>query len=581
MSNSNPRAGDQAGNAPPLEGQSSAGGRPSSEPDIGLSNTVHSGEREAPGDPPELGLETTHHSGEHPGPEQPHGPGLARGATIDRYVVLAPLGAGGMGEVYAAWDPMLDRKVAIKLLKAEHQGTSYADDLRHRLLREARALARLSHPNVVTVHDVGVIDDQIYLAMEFVEGQTLTSWLSEKPRSWREVLELFLQAGEGLAAAHAAGVTHRDFKPDNVVVSRQGRARVMDFGLAFEHGREREQPPVPVTVPPGSLQRRITQPGTMLGTPAYMAPEALFGKPTDPRSDEFSFAVALYEALYGVRPFEGDTVPAVIVEMQLNRVRPPPRATRVPRRIHLLLLKALRVEPGERFQSLRALLIHLGRRSTSRRRGLITASLVALTVTSVAIVAAMARREAQRCAGVSARLSGIWDDGARGDARRAFLATGRPWAASAFSATESLMDVWGRRWVDRRRAVCEASFGQADEQVGATIVCLGRKLADFDATARLLRSADPDVVERAVSLAAALPDLEGCDPRAASMTPAPNEVGTSREALAKAKALLEAGKLKEAHAAADQALAGALAADEGGALAEATLLSARLAAAEL
>ncbi|MBL8921817.1 MAG: serine/threonine protein kinase [Myxococcaceae bacterium] len=527
-------------------------------------------------------FEATHHSGEHPEPAPAAAPALEKGAALDRYVVLEQLGKGGMGEVVAAWDPVLDRKVALKLLKAEHQSSSIADELRLRLMREAQALARIGHPNVVTVHDVGIVEGQVYLAMEFVEGQTLTRWLAERPRTWQEILSVFLEAGEGLAAAHDAGVTHRDFKPDNVVIGRNERARVMDFGLA--HAHESSQPaPQPITptaeTPTGSIRRRITLPGIMLGTPAYMSPEAMFGQKTDPRSDEFSFAIALYEALYGARPFEGTTAPAVAAEIQANRVRPPPRATRVPRRIHHLLLKALRANPDERFQTLRALLIQLGRRKTSRNRQLLTLLVAALSTAALVIVVALSRREAQRCAGFSSRLAGVWGDRARAEAKAAFERTDRPWAGSAWSETARLMDAWGRRWVERRRAACEASDGRADEQVGQAIVCLSRRLADFDATAQLFRKADADVVERAVSLASSLPPLGACDQQAVAQTAV--EGDELRQGLAGVKALIEAGKLKDARGRIAQVLEQARVQEATDAMAEATWLSARLSAAEL
>lgn len=528
-------------------------------------------------------FEATHHSGEHPEPA----PGAAvaaleKGAALDRYVVLEQLGKGGMGEVVAAWDPVLDRKVALKLLKAEHQSSSIADELRLRLMREAQALARIGHPNVVTVHDVGIVEGQVYLAMEFIEGQTLTKWLAERPRTWREILSVFLEAGEGLAAAHDAGVTHRDFKPDNVVIGRNARARVMDFGLA--HAHESSQPaPEPIAptaeTPTGSIRRRITLPGIMLGTPAYMSPEAMFGQKTDPRSDEFSFAIALYEALYGFRPFEGATAPAVAAEIQANRVRPPPRATRVPRRIHQLLLKALRANPDERFQTLRALLIQLGRRKTSRNRQLLTLLVAALSAVALVIVVILSRREAQRCAGFSSRLAGVWDEKVRAEAKAAFERSDRPWAATAWTETARLMDAWGRRWVERRRAACEATDGRADEQVGQAIVCLSRRLADFDATAQLLRRADAEVVERAVTLASSLPAIGTCDQQTPARTAL--EGDELRQGLAGVKALIEAGKLKDARARIAQVLEQAHAQEATDAMAEATWLSARLSAAEL
>jgi serine/threonine-protein kinase len=528
-------------------------------------------------------FEATHHSGEHPDPTSaPAGrPSLNKGDAVDRYVVLEQLGKGGMGEVYAAWDPVLDRKVALKLLKAEHQESGIADELRLRLMREAQALARMSHPNVVTVHDVGIVDGQIYLAMEFVEGQTLTKWLAERPRSWREILSVFLEAGEGLAAAHDAGVTHRDFKPDNVVIGKNARARVMDFGLAHAHEGAQEPQPIAASAdtPTGSIRRRITLPGIMLGTPAYMSPEAMFGQKTDPRSDEFSFAVALYEALYGFRPFEGATAPAVAAEIQVNRVRPPPRKSPVPRRIHQLLLKALRANPDERFQTLRALLIQLGRRKSSRRRQVLTVLVAVLSALALMIVVALSRREAQRCAGVASRLAGVWDDKVKVESKAAFARTGRPWANAAWGETERLMDAWGRQWIDRRRAACEASDGRADEQVGQAIVCLSRRLADFDATAQLFRKADGDIVERAVSLASSLPPLGACDQQAPVLSTV--EGDELRQGLAGVKALVEAGKLKDARARIAQVMEQARGQEATDAMAEATWLSARLSAAEL
>src|SRR5215475_6514649 len=157
---------------------------------------------------------------------------LARGAGIGRYIVLAMVGRGGMGEVYAAYDPELDRKVAVKLLRVKPGNGVSLTEGRQRTLREAQAIARLSHPNVVVVYDVGTFRDQVFIAMEFVDGNTVTYWLAAQPRSWQEVLRVFRAAGRGLVAAHEKGLVHRDFKPDNVMVGRDNQVRVMDFGLA-------------------------------------------------------------------------------------------------------------------------------------------------------------------------------------------------------------------------------------------------------------------------------------------------------------------------------------------------------------
>src|SRR5262249_21319049 len=223
---------------------------------------------------------------------------LPRGARVGRLVVDAFLGAGGMGVVYRAVDPRLDRPVALKLLRSELSG----DEARARLLREAQAMARLSHPNVIVVYEVGTFGGQTFVAMELVTGQTLRDWLRAAKRPWRAVLDRFVQAGRGLAAAHAAGIVHRDFKPANVLLAADARVRVLDFGLARAGA---EAPALDASSPsptPSSLAGEITASGALVGTPAYMAPEQRGGRRADERSDQYSFCVSLHEGLYGERP---------------------------------------------------------------------------------------------------------------------------------------------------------------------------------------------------------------------------------------------------------------------------------------
>src|SRR5258707_610263 len=241
-----------------------------------------------------------------------------------------------MGVVYAAYDPELDRKVAVKLLRAEADTKSNARAAQARLLREAQAMARLSHPNVISVHDVGALGTQVFIAMEFVEGKTLTRWLKEKPLTPREIVQTFLQAGKGLAAAHAAGLVHRDFKPDNVLIGNDGRIKVLDFGLARAvEDVVGDAPTLPPQVvasglsTPRQLEARLTRSGAFLGTPAYMAPEQLLGKTIDARADQFSFCVALYEALYGERPFAANSIEEVASAVVESKIRPPPSSARV------------------------------------------------------------------------------------------------------------------------------------------------------------------------------------------------------------------------------------------------------------
>ena len=275
---------------------------------------------------------------------------LTVGDRVGRYLVLSALGAGGMGVVFSAYDPQLDRKVALKLLRA---GITYnTKDARARLRREAQAIAQLSHPNVVAVYDVGTTEeDDLYIAMEFVEGDTLTTWLKQYPRTWREIVDVFLQAARGLMAAHSVGLLHRDFKPDNVLVGHDGRVRVTDFGLARsvitpEEGLK-HRPEV------GALNVDLTATGTVLGTPRYMPPEQLTGPDIDARADQFSFCVALYEALYGTHPLPGAT--SVSMLEQNEKAVPPPDGSKIPAYVGRCVMRGLERERSKRYPGMATL----------------------------------------------------------------------------------------------------------------------------------------------------------------------------------------------------------------------------------
>ncbi|MGZ6126186.1 MAG: protein kinase domain-containing protein [Myxococcales bacterium] len=289
--------------------------------------------------------------------------------------MLEPLGAGGMGLVYSAYDAELDRKVALKILRPGTGGAP--EELRSRVQREAQALARLNHPNVTAVYEVGTFQGQVFIAMELVEGSTLREWLRENRRTVADVLEVFIQAALGLSAAHRAGVVHRDFKPDNVLVGKDGRIRVTDFGVARLEGRYGEA----VNLPPGNspAMAPLTAPGAVMGTPAYMAPEQIEGKPADARADLFSFCVTLYEALHGERPFAGETLQEVRAEIAAGRVRPPSAAARVPSWLRRALLRGLTYDRGRRFDSMDELLIALAGDPPVRGRK------IALAVAALAI----------------------------------------------------------------------------------------------------------------------------------------------------------------------------------------------------
>ncbi|QSQ11886.1 serine/threonine-protein kinase [Myxococcus landrumensis] len=275
-----------------------------------------------------------------------------KGTRLGPYVLGEMLGLGGMGVVYVAEDTRLGRKVALKLLRPARKGVE--EERRGRLLREAQAMARVSHPNVLPVFELGSAEGRDYLAMEWVEGTTLAGWLREKEHSWEEVLEKFLAAGAGLAAAHREGLVHRDFKPANVLVGKDGRVRVTDFGLVRRWRAEAN--------PLDETELILTRVGTTLGTPAYMSPEQRRGRRVDARSDQYSFCVALYEALHGERPAQqkvDDAQPS-------QTPHPRPARGRLPEQVVSALSRGLSHQPAARFTSMEPLLQALSRSHTSR-----------------------------------------------------------------------------------------------------------------------------------------------------------------------------------------------------------------------
>ncbi len=278
---------------------------------------------------------------------------LRSGDTVARYRIEGLLGRGGMGVVYRARDPDLDRVLAIKLVRSRHRGGD-------RMLREAQAMARLDHPNVAPVFDVGMRGEQVFLVMPFLAGGTLGDWCRKRARPWRDVVVRYLAAGRGLEAAHKDGIVHRDFKPENVMIGKKGEVQVVDFGLARADADSADDDVAPHG---GQLAVQLTRAGDLLGTPAYMAPEQLDGKVVDARADQFSFCVSLHEGLYGVRPFEmpaGGGLAALRDSLR-TPVRPPAPGRAVPRWLRDALVRGLRLDPGERWPSMTALLAELER----------------------------------------------------------------------------------------------------------------------------------------------------------------------------------------------------------------------------
>ncbi|WP_426755779.1 tetratricopeptide repeat protein [Myxococcus sp. Y35] len=472
----------------------------------------------------------------HPGPPRGEGPSLPKGTAVGRYLVLERLASGGMGVVYSAYDPELDRRVALKLLRVEALGLE-AEQGRAHLLHEAQAMARVSHPHVVPVYDVGTFGPQVFLTMELVDARTLREWLRASPRPWRQVLALFLDAGRGLVAAHAAGVVHGDFKPENLLVGQDGRVRVTDFGLA-----RRANPLDDVTPVAG-------------GTPAYMAPEQLEAHAhADARSDQFAFCVTLYEALYGERPFPATTVSALVAEMRAGKVPPAPRGTHVPPWLRRVLLRGLSISAMDRYAQMDELLAALQHDPASRwKRWLPAVGGATLLLAAVGLTHAVHASRTRACEGAQKVMTEVWGPEEQRAIEAAFLATGKPFAPAAWLRVRRTLDAYTAEWVTMRTSACEATRvrGEQSEQVLARRMhCLDGRLAEVAALTQLFARADAGTVELAARAAETLPPLERCSDLAAlaAREPRPTDAATQARAqtLVRVRALRAAGKYTEA-----------------------------------
>jgi tetratricopeptide (TPR) repeat protein len=416
---------------------------------------------------------------------------------IGRYRVLRPIGSGGFGVVYLAWDPQLDRQIALKVLRPLDRD---ADGLAADLLREAKAMAKLSHPNVTAVFDVAALDGQVAIAMELIDGGNAREWLAETPRTPAEVYRVFLSAAAGLAAAHAAGLVHRDFKPENVLVGRDGRVCVTDFGLARPQAAK----------------------GARSGTPRYMAPELRQSAPVDARADQYGFAVALKEALGAQTP----------------------RA----------LERALAERPADRYPDMKALIAALA--PDRRWRPLKVAATLAIALTPIAAGYAWSVSRDALCSGGPARVRAVWPRALEDELRAAW--------GEGFSSVERSLDVWLQRWSARYTEACEATRirqEQPEDVLAARMSCLDRLHDQARATIEALRRAPPEERAAAARLPASLEPPDRCmdaGPLLREERPAEVQRGAVRQLrfeLEQARAERNLGHLEAAAQLADRARA--------------------------
>lgn len=473
------------------------------------------------------------------GESTPLGPGVHLG----RYTVLHVLGEGGMGVVCAAYDAMLDRKVALKLLRFRTR-----ERAGKRLLREARAIARLSHPNIVSVYDAGQIGDELFVAMEYIEGQTLRQWQREE-RPWTEVLDVYIRAGRGLAAAHQAGVIHRDFKPDNVLVGDDGRVRVVDFGLAApleesigdsagsgevdfpgdgtsssdeSHGSYESHDLAGSSAfdTPGladgmsnPFDVRLTATGALLGTPAYMSPEQHLGEPTDARSDQFAFCVALFEGLHGKRAFRGGDVRRLSAVKLAGRVREVPDDSPVPAQVQAIVRRGLSREADQRWSSMEDILAALQRQRQPRRRWLAPALATAITLGSVVGYGAWSVDEPDRCPAPDEGPGEIWNEDSRRDIAAAFDELGGRNGETSWQRFRQRVDEYAEAWDEMHIHTCRATrvHGmQSAADLDSRMACLDERLVELDTLLAAFEEPSANLVARAPTALASLTPVARC-----------------------------------------------------------------------
>jgi len=424
--------------------------------------------------------------------------------AVGRFEVLGHIGSGGMGSVYEARDPELDRRVAIKVLHADAGDPG-------KLVEEGKAMARLNHPNVVTVYEVGRADDRVFVVMELVEGDTLRRWQRARDRSWREVVEMYQSFGAGIAAAHAGGLVHCDLKPENVVVGDDGRAKVTDFGIARMHRVDL------VTVGERGTRPPVRDTSTrMAGTPRYMSPEQYGPDGVDHRADQFGYCVMLWEALYRVPPFSGRTVAELAAQVTLGEIETPPVGVAVPPWLRRIVERGLSPNRAERWPDMPALLDALARgrgRARTRRAGWIAAGVGALLVIGYGAHEMRQAQVAERCEAEGAAIEEIWGPARVAEVRARLVEVGGESAETTADRVKRWLDESASDWRDVATQACltrELTPPRDAEVSVRTAWCLADRRAELEMIIEPLRDPTRSVFDNAVTLVAHPLDMEGC-----------------------------------------------------------------------
>ncbi len=466
-------------------------------------------------------------------------------SRLGRFTVLRELGSGGMGVVYAAYDERLDRKVAIKLLHAAATGDSIG---RARLVREAQTMAKVAHPNVAHVYEVAQQDHRVYVVMQFIDGVDLAAWRKRDAPGWEAAARAYLQAGRGLAAAHAAGLVHRDFKPSNVMIDPSGHVRVLDFGIA------RGLDDIAATVRESDLSLEgmdelLTRTGALVGTPAYLPPEVLRGDKADERSDQFSFCVSMFETTYGKRPFGTGKTADLIVALLDGRPPQKPEGN-VPGWVFRVLSRGLRADPKDRYDSMESLLQAIERGLRGKRAWVGFASVGGLAAVGGVALALGGAVTPDPCPIDRDALGEAWSDARRRAVESSVTTLAATFADQAWARVEARVDSYADAWVEGMRDACEATRVrgvQSERAFDLRVHCLSERRRELEALTRVLTEADLETLKQVDEMLGALRPVRTCESPSSLLADDPppgmaEEVDAVRIELARALALERAGR---------------------------------------